>query len=85
MATTTRQIVTVWLDETSDDHGWIVDTDIEGGGESDTLKVFPPTAAGFDRAVSFAKRAASRRGCDLHLHNSVSRIVLRADEIEVDS
>ena len=26
------QIVTVWLDETSDEHGWIVDTDTELGG-----------------------------------------------------
>jgi hypothetical protein len=74
-----RTIVSVWLDDTSDDHGWIVDTDaLRVGGESNTLKVFPPTGGGFDRAVRFGKRAAARRECDLHICNGVSRIVLSA-------
>ena len=68
-----------------DEHGWIVDTDTAGGGESETLRVFPPTGKGFDRAVSFAKRAAKKWGCDIHIHNSVSVIVLAADKIEVDT
>jgi hypothetical protein len=77
-------IVTVWLDETSGNHGWIVDMDVEGGGENNTLKVFPPNKAGFERAIAFAKRAAIKRHCDVHLCNGVSRITLAIGEIEVD-
>jgi hypothetical protein len=82
---TTQTIVSVWLDETSDDHGWTVDTDIEEGGESNTLRVFPPTNMGFDRAVAFAKRAGKQRNCDIRITNSVSQIVLTAGQYEVDS
>jgi hypothetical protein len=56
-------IVTVWLDTTSDDHGWVVDTDIVSGGESETIKMFPPTRDGYDRAVAFVQKAAAKRGC----------------------
>lgn len=59
------RIVTVWLDTTSDDHGWIVDTDSPEGGESETIKVFPPTSAGKAKAVAFAQKAAARRGCEM--------------------
>lgn len=57
-----KQIVTVWLDETSDDHAWIVDTDVVGGGESSTIKTFPATDAGRLQAVEFATQYASTRG-----------------------
>jgi len=67
--TATNLIVTVWLDTTSDDHGWIVDTDTPEGGESNTLKVFPPTKAGKAKAVSFAGKAAARRGCPVRVND----------------
>ena len=80
-----NRIVSVWLDETSNDEdGWIVDTDTTEGGQSDTLKVFPGTDAGFDRAVSYAKRAGIKRGCDVHLHNGMNRIVLADGEYDAD-
>lgn len=82
---TTTRIITVWLDETSDNHGWIVDTDSPEGGESETLKVFPATDAGFGRAVSFAKKAGVKRGCDIRITNSVSAVTLKAGEYELDS
>lgn len=84
MTKQTDRIVSVWLDETSDcdDPQWIVDTDSADGGESDTIRCFAED--GFERAVRFAKRAAKKRGCDLHLLNGVSRIVMPADEIELD-
>lgn len=63
----TKKIVTVWLDQTSDEHGWIVDTDTEDGGESNTLKVFPPTEAGRKKANAYAKTAAEKRGCPVRL------------------
>lgn len=76
-----KRIVSVWLDDVSDEHGWIVDTDTDEGGESGTLKVFPPTDDGFERAVTFAKRAALKRGCDVHVCNGVSKIILKAEEV----
>ena len=60
MTTATNQAVTVWLDTTSDDHGWIVDVDDEAGSE--TLKVFPPTNAGKKKANAYAIAVAVRRG-----------------------
>lgn len=62
---TGTMIVSVWLDTTSDDHGWIVDTDVVGGGESETLRIFQPTAAGKKRAVAFAEAKAERLGCEM--------------------
>jgi hypothetical protein len=67
MATGTR-IVTVWLDTTSDEHGWVVDTDSPDGGESETLKVFPPNRGGRADAVEYAKKVAARRGCEMRVH-----------------
>lgn len=66
---TTNTIVTVWLDTTSDEAAWIVDTDTTEGGESTTIKTFPPTAAGYDRAVAFAQKAAARRGCEMRVND----------------
>lgn len=66
------QIVSVWLDTTSDDHGWVVDTDIVDGGESETIKMFPPTADGFRRAVSFAEKAAEKRGLEVEVKGEES-------------
>ncbi len=67
MAETTERIVTVWLDTTSDDHGWIVGTDIAGGGESETIYVFPPDDTGRKWAIAFGKRAAFERGVRLEI------------------
>lgn len=63
-------IISVWLDETSDRHGWIVDTDIASGGESKTLKVFKPTVAGFGKATEFAYMEALRRNCPLRIDSN---------------
>lgn len=65
MATANKRVVTVWLDETSDEHGWVVDTDAEAGGESETLRVFPADDAGYAAAVAFAGEAAAERGCEV--------------------
>ncbi len=67
MAQTTERIVTVWLDTTSDDHGWIVDTDTAGGGESETICVFPPDATGRKWAIAFGEHAAFCRGVRLEI------------------
>lgn len=64
---TAIKIVTVWLDKTSDECRWIVDTDIVGGGESATVKTFAPTEAGRTKAVKFAREYAAKRGLDLKI------------------
>lgn len=66
------KIVTVWLDETSDECRWIVDEDIVSGGESNTIKAFLPTAEGFEKAVAFAEKAAAKRGCKMRVDGSAS-------------
>ena len=62
---TATKIVTVWLDQTSDEAGWIVDTDIAGGGESETVKTFPPTGTGEKAARKFAAEYAERKGLEV--------------------
>lgn len=62
---TSERIITVWLDETSDEHGWVVDTDSPEGGESETLDVFPPTDEGYAEACEYAREEAERRGCEV--------------------
>ena len=57
-----KQIVTVWMDKTSDERRWIVDTDVVGGGESDTIKTFAPTDAGKKKAIKFANEYAAKKG-----------------------
>ena len=64
---TTDRIVSVWLDETSDERGWVVDTDSPEGGQSRTLDVFPPTAEGREEAEAFARREGERRGCEVRI------------------
>jgi hypothetical protein len=66
---TQAKIVTVWLDETSDEHGWIVDTDTEEGGQSRTIEAFPPTAAGRKKAIAAGKREAKKRGVELQIRD----------------
>lgn len=64
-----NEIVTVWLDETSDEHGWVVDTDVTEGGQSRTLKVFPATDAGYRSAVACAEREAAKRGLAVEIRS----------------
>jgi hypothetical protein len=68
------EIVTVWLDTMSDedDWGWVVDTDIVSGGESNTIKMFPPTADGFAKAVAFAEKEAAKRECEVRIDGTAS-------------
>jgi hypothetical protein len=82
----TTKIVTVWLDETSDvdDPRWIVDTDTQEGGESETIAAYPGDDDGFDRAVSRAKKAGIKHGCDVHICGPASEIVLTAGEYVAD-
>lgn len=63
MTATTKRIVTVWLDEMSDPDNprCIVDTDIDGGGESETIKTFVSRA----QAVMFAEHYARDLGLTL--------------------
>lgn len=62
-----KRIVTVWLDSTSDaeECRWIVDTDIPGGGESDTIRTFAADAAGEAAARQFAAEYAAKHGLDV--------------------
>lgn len=69
MNATETKIVSVWLDRISDDHAWIVDTDIAGGGESRTLKWFPATREGRKQAVAYAEKEAERRGYPLEIQS----------------
>jgi chlorite dismutase len=62
---TTNQVVTVWLDQDSDESAWIVDEDAKGFGESKTVKTFPATNNGKSAAIAFAKRHAERLGCEM--------------------
>lgn len=62
---TAAKIVTVWLDQTSDEAGWIVSTDVAGGGESETVRTFPPTMAGEKAARKFAAEYAERQGIEV--------------------
>jgi len=61
---TATKIVTVWLDETTDagDCRWIVDTDIVGGGESETIRTFPGDESGETAARQFAAQYAAANG-----------------------
>jgi len=61
------KIVTVWLDETSDagERRWIVDSDIVGGGESETIRTFPGNATGETAARQFASEYAAANGLEI--------------------
>ncbi len=61
----TNQVVTVWLDQDSDELAWIVDEDVKGFGQSRTIKAFPATNDGKNAAIAFAKRHAERLGCEM--------------------
>lgn len=53
-----KKIVTVWLDETSDadEPKFIVDVDVEGGGESTTIKTFDDLASAMEFAGNYARK-----------------------------
>ncbi len=75
------KIISVWLDETSEDHGWIVDIDIMDGGESDTIKTFPPTATGEKKAIAFALGLGSRKNLPVYRDGDRGqRELLQADD-----
>ena len=74
------QIVTVWLDETSEEHAWIVDTSTKAGGESQTLRTFPPNDYGRGQALQYAKQKARQLECDLHEQSSFGPAAVTAFE-----
>ena len=83
MKTATKEdrtkIISVWLDATSDDHGWVVDTDIMDGGESNTVRMFPPTSAGQKRAVKFALTLGTKKGLPVYRDDDEGRRELIQD------
>ena len=58
-----KERISVWLDETSDDHGLIVSLDDEDGSE--TLKTFPADDEGYRKALAAGKEIAAKRGLTL--------------------
>lgn len=62
MATT---IVTVWLASDADEANYIVDTDIVGGGESETIKVFDADER--EDAIEYGREKARKLGVALHV------------------
>jgi hypothetical protein len=50
----------------------VVDTDVASGGESNTIKTYPPTEDGYAKAVAFGEKAAEKRGCTLKIDGEAS-------------